>query len=100
MALLMPPPHAVDDCFPTKVSVFEVRAAIYIKSFRRVSAGGPDSLRPQHVLNSTSGAPGNYGHSLLSLLTVLINRVLADGVPNDFQKAHFWSGSHRFKSIR
>ena len=56
----MPPPHTVNDCVPLEVSVPEVRAAI--KSFRRGSARGLDGLRPQHLLDLTSGAAGNNGY--------------------------------------
>ena len=48
-----------------------------IRSFPKGSAGGPDGLRPQHLVDLTSFAAGQDGEALLHALTIVTNFVLA-----------------------
>ena len=51
-----------------------------IRSFPRGSAGGPDSLRPQHLVDMTSRSAGAGGELLLRALTTFTNFVLTGEV--------------------
>ena len=48
-----------------------------IRSFPKGSAGGPDGLRPQHLVDLTSPSAGHEGELLLHALTAFTNLVLA-----------------------
>ena len=70
---------------PLEVLPVAVRTAI--QSFPNGSAGGPDSLRPQHIKDLLLGAPDDS--PLLSAITDLINLLLAGKVPASVQGALF-----------
>ena len=83
-----PPPHhdtympqntILEDIQPLMVTENEVRAAIV--SFMKGSAGGPDGLRPQHLLDMIHPTTGHDGESLLTCLTVFVNLDLSGRVP-------------------
>ena len=48
-----------------------------IRSFPKGSAGGPDGLRPQHLVDLTSSSAGHEGELFLHALTTFTNLVLA-----------------------
>ena len=73
------------DTPPLQVSPAAVRAAIH--SFPNGSAGGPDSLRPQHVKDLLLGAPDDS--PLLTAITDLTNLLLQGKVPASVQGALF-----------
>ena len=52
-----------------------------IRSFPSGSAGAPDGLRPQHLVDLTSASAGQDGEELLGALTSLSNLVLAGDTP-------------------
>ena len=52
-----------------------------IRSFPKGSAGGPDCLCPQHLLDLTSSTAGPGGVSLLRNLTAFTNLVLSGNTP-------------------
>ena len=52
-----------------------------IRSFSKGSAGGPDSLRPQHLVYLTSASAGRDGGALLCALTAFTIFILAGETP-------------------
>ena len=62
----------------------EVKKAL--GSFRPGSAGGPDGLRPGHLLSLISCRAAEAGVRLLASLTNLVNLILSGGVP-EFARA-------------
>ncbi len=60
-----------------------------IRSFPRGSAGGPDGIRPQHLLDLTSASALHGGEVLLRALAVFINHALAGNVPQPVQPVFF-----------
>ena len=69
----------------TCLSVLESDILGAIKSFMPGSAGGPDSLRPQHLKDLTCASTGDAGRRLLTLLTQFSNLCLAGRVPAEIQ---------------
>ena len=61
------------------VNECDIRQAI--RSFPKGTAGGPDCLRPQHLLDLTSSTAGPGGVSLLRSLTAFTNLVLSGNTP-------------------
>ena len=57
--------------------------------FPRGSAGGPDGLRPQHLLDLTSASAEHGGRELLRSLTSFTNFVLEGNVPPFVQPIFF-----------
>ena len=74
-------PAPSSDKPPLQVLPLAVRSAI--QSFPNGSAGGPDSLRPQHNKDLLQGAPENS--PLLSAITDLTNLLLEGKVPASVQ---------------
>jgi len=70
---------------PLQVSTVAVKAAI--QSFPNGSAGGPDSLRPQHIKDLLLGAPDDS--PLPSAITDLTNMLLQGKAPASVQGALF-----------
>ena len=91
------PPRYDDSCVPQQSALFnssspslnfsnvEVRA---ICSFPRGSAGGPDGLRPQHLLDLTSASAERGGVVLLSALASFMSHVVNGNTP-DFIQPYF-----------
>jgi len=79
------PPPAVT-AQPLQVTGTQVYQGM--RSFAPGSAGGPDGLRPQHLMDLLGG--GEEGDLLLQL-TRFVNLVLAGGVPN-LLREHFFGG--------
>ena len=73
-----PPDH---DDLEGVLSVNECDIRQAIRSFPKGSAGGPDCLRPQHLLDLTSSTAGPGGVSLLRSLTAFTNLVLSGNTP-------------------
>jgi hypothetical protein len=89
-----PPPHpASSPPIPPNtdlglvVSQEEVMGAS--QSFPKGSAGGPDLLRPQHLMDMTSTSAGEGGHLLRQALTSFANFVLAGKVCKDIRPILF-----------
>ena len=92
------PPRYVDSCVPQWSALFssfspylnfsnaEVLRAI--RSFPRGSAGGPNGLRPQHLLDMTSASTERGGVVLLSALASFTSHV-ANGNTPDFIQPYF-----------
>ena len=60
-----------------KVSKADVKWAI--AAFKKGASGGPDGLRPQHLLDMTGQALGEAADSLLESLVDLLNSVILPG---------------------
>ena len=60
-----------------KVSKADVKWAI--SAFKKGASGGPDGLRPQHLLDMTGHALGEAADSLLESLVDLLNSVILPG---------------------
>ena len=52
-----------------------------LRSFPRGSAGGPDGIRPQHLLDLTSASAERGGHLLISALTSFVSHVANGNTP-------------------
>ena len=61
--------------------VSEEEVASAIRAFPRGSAGGPDGIRPQHLLDLTSNSAERGGKDLLHALTAFANFVLRGDIP-------------------
>ena len=84
------PDEPNDDCPSPTVSEEDVKKAL--ASFRPGSAGGPDGLRPGHLLALTSQKAAEAGVRLLASLTRLVNFVLGGEVP-EFAVSVFYGAS-------
>jgi len=62
-----------------------------LPSFRPGLARGPDSLKPQHILDMVQG---DVSSSLLSAFLDFVNMVLADGVPKQLRLYFFGVNLH------
>ena len=60
-----------------------------IRSFPRGSAGGPDGIRPQHLLDLTSSSAELGGRILLRALTAFSNLILQGDVPQSVKPVFF-----------
>ena len=58
-------------------------------SFPRGSAGGPDCLRSQHLIDMTSKSAGEGGELLIQALTKFVNFVLSGNVIQDVRPTFF-----------
>ena len=92
-----PAPHP-DSVLPSPPTSNEVEGALSvvigdvlraIRSFPSGSAGAPDGLRPQHLVDLTSASAGQDGEALLGALTSFTNLVLAGDTPVPARKI-FW----------
>ena len=84
----MPPPpdsHKLEGA----LVVGEGAVAHAIRSFPNGSAGGPDGLRPQHLLDLTSASAGMGRQRLLRVLTAFTNLLLAGDTPLDICPVFF-----------
>ena len=84
----MPPPpdnHELEGA----LSVSEGAVAHAIRSFPNGSAGGPDGLRPQHLLDLTSASAGIGGQRLLHALTAFTNLILTGDIPVEIRPFFF-----------
>ena len=70
---------------PFQTSEEEVRK--HIHSFPAGSSGGPDGLRPQHLLDLTNCK--ETGPELISAITALVNLLLAGTCPNEVRSTLF-----------
>ena len=73
--ILPPPPE--EEALKAALVVSEREVTKALHSFPRGSAGGPDGLRPQHLLDMTSMTAGAGGELLLHALTPFTNFVLS-----------------------
>ena len=60
-----------------------------IRSFPCGSAGGPDGLRPQHLVDLTSASAERGGRELISALSSFIHHVLEGHTPSSIQPVFF-----------
>ena len=74
-------PAPPDDDFPAPTVATEESVRRALASFRPGSAGGPDGLRPGHLVALTSGKAGEAGLRLLGSLTKFVNLILEGDVP-------------------
>ena len=86
-SIIPPPPDALE--LEGALSVRERAVAEAIRSFPRGSAGGPDGLKPQHLLDLTSSSAGLEGERLLRALTAFTNLILSGGTPVEIQPIFF-----------
>ena len=79
----IPVPHLASDAFQT------TEAMVYeqIRRFPPGSAGGPDGLRPQHVLEMVNTK--DIGPELISAITGLVNILLAGKCPAELRPVLF-----------
>ena len=78
--LSLPAPPGDDYPAPALASAEDVRKAL--SSFRPGSAGGPDGLRPSHLLALISRKTSEAGVRLLASLTEFVNLLLRGDVPD------------------
>ena len=71
----IPSPPQPEEFVPLP-AITEEEVASAIRSFPRGSAGGPDGIRPQHLLNLTSASAELGGENLLRALTAFTNLIL------------------------
>jgi hypothetical protein len=64
-----------------------------LRSFKKGAAGGPDGLRPQHLLDMTGQALGETGNRLLETLVDFFNLCVLPGKVNVKTQATFYSGN-------
>ena len=64
-----------------------------LRSFKKGAAGGPDGLRPQHLLDMTGQALGETGNRLLETLVDFLNLCVLPGKVNEKTQATFYSGN-------
>ena len=88
--LSLPEPAGEDYPPPTIVGEGDVRRAI--ASFKPGSAGGPDGLRPGHLVALTSRKAGEAGARLLASLTGFVNLVIGGRVP-EFARPVFYGAT-------
>ena len=88
--LTLPAPPTEDMPAPAVARVEDVRKAL--ASFRPGSAGGPDGIRPGHLVALTSRKSGEAGVRLLGSLTEFVNLVLGGEVP-EFARSVFYGAS-------
>ena len=69
--------------------IVEAEVARVIRSFPRGSAGGPDGILPQHLLDLTSASAEQGGKDLLRALTTFTNFVLGGRVPQSVRPVFF-----------
>ena len=60
-----------------------------IRSFPCNSAGGPDGLRPQHLVDMTSASAERGGRELLTTLSSFILHILEGNTPSSIQPILF-----------
>ena len=89
-----PPPHPASSSPtpPDGVEALEVSHDIVMRallSFPKGSAGGPDLLRPQHLVDMTSPSAGEGGIHLKQALTSFTNFVLAGKVNHEIRPILF-----------
>lgn len=101
-----PPPHS-DTSIPSipaevgstlEVSQLDVLEALL--SFPKGSAGGPECLRPQHLVDMTSKSATDGGQVLLQALTAFVNFVLSGRVHVDIRPSFFTQGPLCWVSTR
>src|SRR6218665_1812281 len=78
----MPPPPEVDPYQATEKEIWDS-----IRSLPSGSAGGPDGLRPQHVLEMVNTA--GVGQELVTAVTTMINLMLAGKCPPEVRATLF-----------
>ena len=86
------PPQPPGSCFPLAPAVntslpFLAEGEIVqpIRSFPCNSAGGPDGLRPQHLVDLTSASAERGGRELLIALSSFILHILDGNTPSSIQ---------------
>ena len=82
--LALPDPPGEDEALPAVAGEGDIRNAL--SSFRPGSAGGPDGLRPGHLLALVSRKAAEAGVRLMSSLTEFVNLLLRGEVP-EFAKS-------------
>ena len=82
----LPPAPQVDALLRPLADGEIVRA---IRSFPCGSAGGPDGLRPQHLVDLTSASAKRGGRELISALSSFIHHVLEGQSPSSTQPVFF-----------
>jgi hypothetical protein len=80
--MLLPPPR---DFIALQVSEADLIAAV--RSFPAGSAGGPDGIRPQHILDLINNKEA--GPALITSLTKFINLLLAGRCPDSVTPVYF-----------
>ena len=86
----IPSPPQPEEFVPLPV-ITEEEVASAIRSFPRGSAGGPDGIHPQHLLDLTSTSAELGGKNLLRVLTALTNLILQGDVPQSVKPVFFWA---------
>ena len=83
------PPQPPGSCFPLAPAVntslpfiAEVEIVQAIRSFPSNSAGGPDGLRPQHLVDLTSASAERGGRELFTALSSFIVHILEGNTPS------------------
>ena len=67
--------------------VLETEVLTRIRNFPAGSSGGPDGIRPQHILELVSQA--DSGPGLLAAITALVNLLLAGSCPSQIRATIF-----------
>ena len=90
------PPQPPGSCFPLAPAVntslpllAEVEIVQAIRSFPSNSAGGPDGLHPQHLVDLTSASAERGGRELLTALSSFIVHILEGNTPPSIQPIFF-----------
>jgi len=81
LQLPLPPPTAA------YLQVTEIEVAKRVRTFPTASAGGPDGLRPQHILELCNCAEA--GPELITAITALVNSLLAGVCPDGLRSILF-----------
>ena len=84
----IPSPPQPEEFVPLP-AITEEEVASAIRSFPRGSAGGPDGIRPQHLLDLTSASAELGGKILLRALTAFTNLILQGDVPQSVKPVFF-----------
>ena len=84
----IPSPPQPEEFVPLP-AIMEEEVASAILSFPRGSAGGPNGIRPQHLLNLTSASAEHGGKNLLRALTAFTNLILQGDVPQSVKPVFF-----------
>ena len=94
----IPSPPQPEEFVPLP-AITEEEVASAILSFPRGSAGGPNGIRPQHLLNLTSASAEHGGKNLLRALTAFTNLILKGDVPQSVKPVFFGPPSSHFSLI-
>ena len=84
----IPNPQQPDDMHPLPVISEEVITGA-IRSFPRGSAGGPDGIRPQHLVDLTSASAERGGKDLLRALAEFTKFILRGDLPESDKQVFF-----------